>query len=284
MYYCRLLQTKGNQILKTTQAEDSIIIDWIDVFVYILIPASTLAITLAARLNNWWDTTALVWFMCVFIYYLVFASVCIFYEINGTLELIRFHPKLRDIYCNADGKEQEDQSLLTFKAIKTAILLRQRQVLSGYKTVSFIERDTNDDITQSVLSLGATEHMKHVRFSSPWTIMTNYLCFTQFFNKIDDPENNPRYLIDEVRDETPFLTGYTWGLEKSCCRDRSKRYVAFVGGPGKLHYKQAISSMVCTVIGRILVLFALAAFLTWLQLPTAVVASEFSFTFNFLFY
>lgn len=260
---------EGNPILKTTQAEDSIIIDWVDVFVYILIPAATVAITLAARMNNWWDTTALVWFMCVFVYYLIFAIVCIFYEVNGTLELIRFHPKLRDVFRDVD--EEDDNSLFTFRAIKTAILLRQRQVLSGYKTVSFIERDTDDEITKSVLSLGATEHMKRVRFTSPWTLLTHYLCCTPFFNKVTDPENNPRYLIDEVRDETPFLTSYTWGLEKFCCRDRNKRYVAIVGGPGKLSRRQAISSMICTVIGRLLVLFALGALLIWLQLPNVLV-------------
>ena len=85
-------------------------------------------------MNNWWDATALVLFMCVFIYYLIFASVCIFYEVNRTLELIQFHPKLRDGFqnVNQEDNQEEDHSLLTFRAIKTAILLQQRQVFSGY--------------------------------------------------------------------------------------------------------------------------------------------------------
>lgn len=145
-----------------------------------MIPSLTLAITLLDKNDEWWDITALTWFTCVFIYYIFFASICIFFEINGALELIRFHPKLSDVYrdIDTDGETLTLRTKHILVALKTAILLRQRQVLSGYKTVSFIEKQTKRRLTTSIIDCGAREHMKKVRFSGFWALVTEFLCCT----------------------------------------------------------------------------------------------------------
>ena len=57
----------------------------------------------------------------------MFALAAVYYEIEGCLELVKFHPKLRD-HLDADGNEKAGAT------IRRAIKLRMTQMLSGQST------------------------------------------------------------------------------------------------------------------------------------------------------
>lgn len=75
------------------------------------------------------------------------------------------------------------------------------------------------------------------------------------------------FSIDEVLDDTLFITGQSWGLEKFFCRNRQRRTVGIIKGPSSLSPVQGGSSFIAGLLHLIVVLIVVAAFLTWLDLP-----------------
>ncbi len=176
-------------------------------------------ISLCMGKDNWWEYTCIVWVVCVFSYYLIFAGVMIFYEIDGCLELVHIHASTKKI---------------SIRTIAYAILLKQRSMLSGFRRFRFIVRGSDPHRLHNDYDEVEKEHRdERWKFQlptiGPLSFLTEKLSRCGcLYSTLDRPQRI--YSIDEVRGYTPFVTKSSWGLEKFYCRNRNMSFVAIVQG------------------------------------------------------
>lgn len=226
---------------------------WVTFIVFLGIPLSVGIVSLFVGTDNWWSITALTWFSCVFALYVVFAFFIVYYEVMGTLELIRRHPDI----------DARDNNL--FSVIKHAVLFRQIQRYSGVENHQYVVDG------MQIPSSGATSFTKsedHVAFKTHRSLYTKFTQWPRLQKwGLIIPEEEPvqQHTIDEVRDQAPFVSNNTWSLEKLYCRSRHQRFVAVVKGPYAVTDAQIKSSFICALLGNLFIVLFLAAFLTWLD-------------------
>ncbi len=195
---------------------DSVLVDWISVSIYLFIPFLTGGISLCSGSGKWWEHTCIAWIVCVFAYYVLFAGVTIWYEIDGCLEMIE---------ANTDAKKH------SIRAVKEAILLKQRSMLSGFRKHNFLLLGS-DEMDLSDFSASEKRHSaKGGIFPSigPLSFLTMMLSNCGcMYQKMDPPVRI--FSVDEVRGYTPFVTSQTWGLEKMYCRNRKTSTIAVLEG------------------------------------------------------
>jgi len=248
---------KGSKFIKTVFSWDSVLVDWISVFVFICLPLVVGCIALLSGTKYWWDITSMVWISSIFIYFIIFSCCAVFYEIDGCLELIRFHPKLRD-GCNPDMNEYNSTTF------KRAVLLRQRQKYGGYKYVAY----TRTGVDPYPENLSYSEVKSQNSFKTIKGLMARFSqlpCMSRFFYKLDEPKR--QYSIDAICDATPYVTDSSWGLESIFCRNRDTRSIAIIDGASALTKSQVMSSFYCFFFGITITLFALICLLAWFQAP-----------------
>jgi hypothetical protein len=83
------------------------------------------------------------------------------------------------------------------------------------------------------------------------------------------------FTLDDVQENRPFVTKYTWSLERVYCRPTNSRYIAIVDGPKPLTKAQLKSSLVCSFIGTGLMLLLLVSILVWMSIPGGFIAIAF---------
>jgi lipase ATG15 len=102
-----------------------------------------------------------------------------------------------------------------------------------------------------------------------WAKITQWLP-DLLFKRLEEPVQ--LFTIEDVQDYRPFLTKNTWSLEGIFCRPKNSRYIAIVNGPGALTRAQLRSSLICSVIGSILIVLIVVSFLVWFRIPGAFLA------------
>jgi hypothetical protein len=239
--------------MKTVMSWDSTIVDWLTLFVFFGFPIFIASVALCTGSEHWWEVTSLSWLILVFAYYVVFAVCAIYYEIAGCLDLVRYHPKLRQGH-----NPEEDES--TFETLTLAFKWRMKQVLSGYKTVSYI-------------SHGADPHLNEVSYNELRTKknfvsrigilsrLTRQNFMSCCYKVLDEPVR--QYNVDEVLEFTPFVTRSSWSLESIYCRNRKSRFIAIIDGASAVTRQQAKSTFYCYIVGTVLTLFAVVSVLVW---------------------
>lgn len=241
---------KGSKFMKTILSWDSVLVDWISFSVFFGIPALVASITLYMEMREWWTVTSIVWFALVVGYYLVFGIMAIYYEIDGCLELIAYHPKF-----HVEGEHIDDRS---FKTFERAIALRLKQILSGYKTVTYTA--TGSDKTPDTTDFGDILKKESLdSYMSPysWVTMQKFADF--FFDPLDEPIR--QYSVDDVLEYTPYITSNTWGLEHIYCGNSGARFIAIINGTSKITAAQARSSFACFAFGFLVNLGVIVGFL-----------------------
>lgn len=234
--------------------QDEVVTQWAAFWVFIGIPLLVAVVALFAKSDDWWKITALVWYSCVFALYMVFAFFVVWYEVQGTMTMVKRHEDLPAV---------EDENLLS--VIKHTILFRQIQRFSGVESLEYIIDDKLIQRRRSSLSEdGGYEAERKTR--SLYTKFTELPFLRSWGIIIDEPRKRCRqYTIDEVRDQAPFVTSNTWSLEKLYCRSRSQRYVAVTKGEFQVTTAQTFSSLVCALIGNAFITLILASFVSWLD-------------------
>jgi len=225
---------------------------WAAFIIFLGIPIMVAIGTLFAKKNNWWEITALTWFICIFVFYCVFSSFVVYYEVMGTLELVRRHPALSEV---------NDNNLLS--VIKHAIITRQIERFSGVEKVKYVVDGHRVPGISSSFRAGGIESSKK-KEKSRYTKITEWQKL-QDWGVIKKIEPVRKYSMDEVRDVAPFVTSTTWSLEKLYCRSRNQKFVAVMNGPNKLTTDQVRSSLVCALLGNVIIVLFIAALFTWLD-------------------
>jgi hypothetical protein len=162
---------KGNSLFQQLMGfSNAIIMESICVVIFLGIPGLTMAITLLAKSDNWWEISAKVWVCCVLFFIAVFALLVVICEVKMSLELIQI---------------QHPDEPSPWKWIQQAILTTQIMFYSGYQKEEFlIDGMDNKQLVKTKTSL--------------YSRLTLCACCTnKLFEKLDPPVRS--YSPDEVR-------------------------------------------------------------------------------------
>jgi lipase ATG15 len=102
-----------------------------------------------------------------------------------------------------------------------------------------------------------------------WATITEWLP-DSLFKQLEEPIR--LYTIEDVQDYRPFLTKNTWSLEGIFCRPKNSRYIAIVHGPGAVTRAQLRSSIICSLIGSVLIVLIMVSFLVWFRFGGKTIA------------
>jgi hypothetical protein len=225
-------------------------VDWIFFCFFLLFPLVIMCITLLARLANWWEITAISWFVFVMMFFVLFAGNVVYYEVRGAWE-----------FCK-NRHDDDDDSF--WPLLRRCILFRQVHNYSGVERSTYIAKSafaTTED-TENVSKTNVYEETRKTNLSL-WTKFTKTY-MQGFFKELDPPQR--LFTIADVQDYRPFMTRTTWSLERIFCRPNKSRYIAIVRGPGSLTRSQLKSSFLCSLIGTALIVLIFVSLLVWFEI------------------
>lgn len=254
---------RGHTLIRnfTLRGMSTVVVEWIFFAFFLGLPLSMMAITLLAQLDNWWQITSLFWFSCVVGFYVLFAGNVIFYEMRACWEVTR---------------NRYDDDVNSYWALITkSMLLRQVSRYSGKMTIKYLSLGTirdaeSTDKSTSQRNMVAVTRVETLdlttRITNSWNTITTDGALG-LYERLETPERV--YTVDDARDVRPYVTAYSWSMEKVFCRSKDSRYIAIVKGPGATTRAQMRSSLVCSLIGNFLIFFLFLALLVWLELGAA---------------
>ena len=229
--------------------------EWLFFTFFLGLPIFIMGCTLLSGTDDWWVITALVWFSSVLVFYAFFAVNVIFYEIRATIEISR------------NRYHDDDDSF--WHVLKRAILLRQRSTYSGLTNVSYLSHgavkdseETDKGGEENIIESTRKETMSYRAKFTTWPRLATNGGWG-LYEHLETPVE--MFTIDDARDVRPYVTSYSWTLEKVFCRPRNSRYVAIVKGPGAITRAQMRSSFICSILGGFLVFFILLSALVYLS-------------------
>lgn len=249
----------GQKFLKTILKWDSVLVDWVSTSVFLFVPFLVGAGYLFAAVDDWWDKTLIAWFTCVFIYFLVFAAVTIYHEIDGCFQLIRYSRNRDKSFDNINGR-------FSLEILKAAMLMKMKNKLGGKAYVDTTVCGKLDCETVDT-SQGQEENRPSSIQYLPMSRLTLLFVGCSLYKSV----YKRLHTIDDVSGHTPFVTNSTWGLDTIYCRNRKTRYITVVKGESALTHKQVISSFFCYLIGLAFTLIMFVAFMVWFELPKGAI-------------
>lgn len=237
----------GNRLLRTVadNARGIILIEWLTFGLFLVIPFSVVTVALFASYDDWWSLGLLTWFSCVSLYYVFFACFVIFYEMKAAWFF------LHELEPSADPS--------WFTLLRRAIIVRQTYRLSGsseFVRMSEKLKEKEGGKLQVINNKLFRKERTHL-----YTKMTLLPCCGRLFEKVDPPERI--YSTEDILRTRQFLTFKNWSLEKVFCSSLRSQTVAIVRGPSALDISQMRSSVVCSILGTLMVILMLLALTLW---------------------
>jgi hypothetical protein len=194
--------------------------------------------------DEWWQTTTFVWFSSIVAFYCLFATNIVFYELKACWVVTK----------NKNHKANDSW----FQLICRSMLARQMHRYSGRETITYLAKGsiTDSEYTDSLESR-RNQIEATVESVQSWpTRLTRWKKLKDWRLYKDCAYHAERiYSIEDARDVRPYVTSYTWSLEKIFCRPANSRYIAIIRGPGALTAAQLRSSLACSIIGTFLIFF-----------------------------
>mmetsp|Transcript_16499 Transcript_16499/g.46088 ORF Transcript_16499/g.46088 Transcript_16499/m.46088 type:complete len:996 (+) Transcript_16499:244-3231(+) len=244
----------------------AVTVDWIFFFFFLFMPLCVMCGTLLSGSDDWWTITSLVWFSCVLAFFVIFTANIVYYEVNAAYDFAK------------NRSDTDSDSFIS--VVSRCIRLRQVHTYSGKKRETYLAKssfrtteDTEDKDSANIYESTREESM------GLWSKLTHLNLIStgspgiHLFHPLEQPTR--LYTIDDVQDFRPFLTRSTWSLERIFCRPSNSRYIAIVNGPGSLTRAQIRSSLVCSLLGTVMILLVLVSFLVWMGIPGGFVAVVF---------
>lgn len=241
----------------------SVLVDWVFFCFFVLFPLLVMCITLLMKRDDWWSITLLFWYGCVSLFFVIFATNSVFFEVQGAVSFLSKRPDLM-------GKG-------FWRCVKEGLLLKQTAAYSGYRTCKYLARSAalTEDVDHSFREGTILDWSLEER-TGPWSKITKWKFVSTasskslpFFSAVDPPQR--LFTIDDVQDYRPYVTKYTWSLERLFCRPRNSRYIVIVAGPGALTKEQIRSSLVCSILGISVFFLLILSMLVWLEFGAALI-------------
>jgi len=235
-----------------------VIVEWIFFSFFLGLPMLVMCFSLLSRSDNWFTITLLFWFSCVLAFFVLFTVNVVWYELKACYEVLR--------------NRYDDDNDGFFHVLARCVHLRQVARFGGTKTIKYlsygsIEDSEETDKDSTRLNAVPSSYEERISWLGKLTVQERLLkwgCFEDLAGK-----EKRVYSIDDARDVRPYITSYTWNLEKIFCRRKNSRYIAIVRGPGAVTKPQLLSSVLCSFIGSFLIIFITFSLLYYLGLGVA---------------
>jgi len=253
---------EGHLFFATFFNSDSLVISWLSMIVYILIPLTWLSFCLLVGYTMWWESTLYVCFIAVFLYFVVFHFGLMYYETKGCLEMVHFHP------ITNEDKIFKSVKIFSIRNALQCWYLNRKHKLSGLAHVRYLTVDDHPNALEETYA----DSMQQDNFSSRigiYSRLTLFLCKVGWFERCFDHERI--FTVNEATELSAVLNNATWSLEKVYCRDRSVSSLAIVGGEAALRPEQVKSSLSCFFMGYILKFLVVIGFLLWFEINAIVI-------------
>lgn len=288
----------GHHFTKTALKWKSVIVDWVALLVFVVVPIMVGTISLYANVDDWWNNTLLAWMICIFSYFLAFSIFAIYHEVNGCYQLIegkmmekhieratasvqeKWNSK-NEVWKKGFRKSWEKNHGSFWKICCKAILIKMHYSLDIVQKVKHLSSKYDEnEITYDKAIKQQKEQERRCRccFSPSKALSTIFSkCF---YDLVKDPVNTEKYYsIENVQHQTPFVTRNTWSLEELFCRDRNKRHIAVIkDGEGERRYAlteaQKRSSLACYILGAVFAILLCVGLMVWFGLFDALSSSE----------
>lgn len=235
-----------------------VFVEWMFVICLLILPFCVMGGALCTTVY-WWQVTSLYWFFSVLICYLLFVVSVVVYE-------------ARVFLAATVGMEWFKDFNSFLSMCKACILLRNRHGLGGYTYTDYMSFGTPDivsDESQSrkhVIAGTLFENQRGIydKFTQ-WSVLQGWL-----YKTLDKPKR--LYSVDDITDRRPYMTSFSWSLEKYFCQPRNSRYIGIIKGPGAVTQRQLRSTVVCALFGLIVIYFVLGSVLVYFGLSWGIIA------------
>lgn len=228
-------------------------VEWMFFCFFLGFPSIVMCLSLLSRSDSWWEITLLFWFSCILAFFCIFCFNVIWYEFKACWEVIR--------------NRYNDDNDGFFHVLRICILLRQVATYSAKKSITYISYGSiidaeATDKAETRANMIPQSYEEKISWFAKTSMYKRLIKWGWFIDLAGREERY--YKIDDVRDVRPYVTSYTWNLEKIFCRRKNSRYIMIVKGPGAVTREQMRSSLFCSIIGSCLIAFLVFSILYYL--------------------
>lgn len=235
-----------------------VFVEWMFVICLLILPFCVMGVTLCTTVY-WWQITSLYWFFSVLICYLIFVVSVILYEARVFLAATVGLDWFKDFH-----------SFLS--KCRACVILRNRHSLGGYAYTDYMSFGTPDTVSDEsrsrnhVIAGTFFENQRGIYARlTQWSLLQGWM-----YKTLDKPKR--LYSVDDITDRRPYMTSFSWSLEKYFCQKRNSRYIGIIKGPGAVTQRQLRSTIVCSALGLIVIYFVLASVLVYFGMAWGIVA------------
>ncbi len=228
--------------------------EWMAFVFNLGVPLLTFIITLFIGKPDWWEVSLLTWFASVLTFWGLFSACVFYFEVTQCLKLERDRDRRSGNGTTEEMGTWEKTGYWLVKA-KDATRRTMKIRLAGketkYKKQKGQEKPSYED--------------KHNRCPvGLFSLLTTKLpCYKQFDEEVQKEEIRS---LGEVLGLTSYVTRYSWSLEKLFCRSERQRSSIFLtSGDARVSGHQITSSIVCRVIGDLLIILLVVGLFVWLR-------------------
>lgn len=161
-----------------------------------------------------------------------------------------------------------------WRACWTCIHMRQIRRYSGKRRTRFLARSIVAPVEMSNINEEEVDMIEgtYEEKRNFWAWFTQWKYLSEklhWFKVLDEPRK--LYTIADSQGLRPYVTKWTWSLERIYCNPSSSRFVAIIEGPGALTRNQVFSNIACSIIGTTLIALIIISLMTWLQFSSALI-------------
>lgn len=230
-----------------------VLFQWVLFFAFIGLPLLVMCSSLFAKNFDWWTITLMTWFCSVACLYLLYTVSVAFFETQACWNL-----------TSSLGPDSQ-----TFwQTFRTGILLHQSSYLSGYKRARYLSEGPSGAVEvgeEGMLAQTYVETKSIYSRLSEWSFLSTRL---KIFEVLAEPHR--LVTVSEAQGVSSFMTASSWNLERVYCDSGRDRLVSVVKGSNALTRDQMISSVVCLVLGQVIVVLVVASVAVYFSESAAV--------------
>jgi len=232
--------------------------DWIAFVFYLGIPVMAFVVTLFMKISNWWEISLLTWFTSILIFWCLFSLCEVVLEVWSCLELMQ---------------EDEGTYLIDDDPLKARIMYWLRKAWdASVETMRYRLCGTHIYYKQVDDKFAVSDAA--VKFNKCCSKdLTSEGLYSFFANKSWNPLFNQLptpirvHSLDEILGKQNYITRYSWSLQKLFCSGGGiQSTIPITRGESSMTKQEITSSIVCHVLGNILIILLVVGILVWLEL------------------
>ncbi|KAI2509356.1 lipase [Fragilaria crotonensis] len=244
----------GSPLLKryTFSNFSDVLFQWVLFFAFIGLPLLVMCGCLLAKSFDWWTITLMTWFCSVACLFCTYTFTVAYFETQACWNLASSIAWMVKRFG---------------KLVVQTFSYTNRQPTRGIKRFAIWLR-TDRCRTWREREIIRQTYVEKRSFYTRLSMSSFCLERLKIFKVLEEPYR--LVTVSEAQGVSSFLTASSWSLEKVFCQGRSDRLVTVIKGPDALTRPQMVSSVVCSVLGQVLVMLIVASILVYFSESAAI--------------